>query len=144
MRLCRVVRRRDGDVVGCSARTATRALASCRFLEPIARNAPTAQARYTAFLQAFEQLGWTEGRNVQIVARWSDGNNVEARKHDEELVALTPDVILAGGGPERTLGRSFLGLITSPLFPVAPLEGARLQTLMRRFLQGLNASARVH
>src|SRR5205085_5108271 len=67
-------------------------------LEPIARNTPTAQARYTAFLQAFEQLGWTEGRNVQIVARWSDGNDVEARKLAEELAALTPDVILAGGG----------------------------------------------
>lgn len=67
-------------------------------LEPIGRNTPSARARYTAFLQAFEQLGWTEGRNVQIVARWSDGNDVEARKHAEELVALTPDVILAGGG----------------------------------------------
>ena len=67
-------------------------------LEPIARNTPSAQARYTAFLHAFEQLGWTEGRNVQIVARWSGGNDAEARKHAEELVALTPDVILAGGG----------------------------------------------
>ena len=58
-------------------------------LEPIARNTPSAQARYAAFLQALEQLGWTEGRNIQIVARWSNGNDVEARKHAEELVALT-------------------------------------------------------
>jgi len=67
-------------------------------LEPIARNTPSAQARYTAFLQAFEQLGWTDGRNVQIVARWSGGNAAETRKHAEELVAFAPDVILAGGG----------------------------------------------
>src|SRR5215471_5857339 len=67
-------------------------------LEPIARNAPSAQARYTAFLQAFEQLGWTDGRNVQIVARWTGGNSIELRKYAEELVALAPDVILAGGG----------------------------------------------
>jgi len=67
-------------------------------LEPIARNAPSAQARYTAFLQAFEQLGWTDGRNVQIIARWSGGNHAETRKYAEELVALAPDVILAGGG----------------------------------------------
>jgi len=67
-------------------------------LEPIARNTPSAQARYTAFLQAFEQLGWTDGRNVQIVARWSGGNHAETRKYAEELVALAPDVILAGGG----------------------------------------------
>src|SRR5262249_19891899 len=67
-------------------------------LEPIARNTPSAQARYMAFLQAFEQLGWTEGRNVQIVARWSGGNYAETRKYAEELVALAPQVILAGGG----------------------------------------------
>jgi putative ABC transport system substrate-binding protein len=67
-------------------------------LEPIAKDTPSAQARYTAFLQAFEQLGWTEGRNVQIVARWGGGNDVETRKYAEELVALAPDVILAGGG----------------------------------------------
>jgi putative ABC transport system substrate-binding protein len=67
-------------------------------LEPIAKDTPSAQARYTAFLEAFEQLGWTEGRNVQIVARWGGGNDVETRKYAEELVALAPDVILAGGG----------------------------------------------
>jgi putative ABC transport system substrate-binding protein len=66
-------------------------------LEPIEKDTPSAQARHTAFLQAFERLGWTDGRNVQIVARWS-GNNVKLRKFAEELVALAPDVILAGGG----------------------------------------------
>jgi len=67
-------------------------------LEPIAKNTPSAQARYTAFLQAFEQLGWTDGGSVEIVARWSGGNHAETRKYAEELVALAPDVILAGGG----------------------------------------------
>jgi putative ABC transport system substrate-binding protein len=46
-------------------------------LEPIAKDTPSAQARYTAFLEAFKQLGWTDGRNVQIVARWGGGNDVE-------------------------------------------------------------------
>jgi putative ABC transport system substrate-binding protein len=67
-------------------------------LEPIAKDTPSAQARYTAFLEAFDQLGWTDGRNVQIVARWSGGNDAETRKYAEELIALAPDVILAGGG----------------------------------------------
>jgi putative ABC transport system substrate-binding protein len=67
-------------------------------LEPIPKDTPSAQSRYTAFLEAFEQLGWTDGRNVQIVARWTGGKNVELRKYAEELVALAPDVILAGGG----------------------------------------------
>ena len=38
-------------------------------LEPIAKDTPGAQARYKAFLEAFDQLGWKDGRNVQIVAR---------------------------------------------------------------------------
>jgi putative ABC transport system substrate-binding protein len=67
-------------------------------LEPIPKDTPSARSRYTAFLEAFEQLGWTDGRNVQIVARWTGGKNVELRKYAEELVALAPDVILAGGG----------------------------------------------
>jgi putative ABC transport system substrate-binding protein len=67
-------------------------------LEPIAKDTPSAQARYAAFLEAFEQLGWTDGRNVQIVARWGGGNDVKTCKYADELVALAPDVILAGGG----------------------------------------------
>jgi putative ABC transport system substrate-binding protein len=38
-------------------------------------------------------LGWTEGRNVHIDARWSTGNAAETRRHAAELVALAPDVI---------------------------------------------------
>src|SRR5215469_17297630 len=57
-----------------------------------ARDVPGAQDRDTAFLEAFEQLGWTNGRNVQIEVRWSVGS--DARKYADELVALAPDVIL--------------------------------------------------
>ena len=62
-----------------------------------ARDAPGAQERYTAFLEAFEQLGWTDGRNVQIVVRWGGGNEPETRKTAEEILALAPEVILATG-----------------------------------------------
>jgi putative ABC transport system substrate-binding protein len=72
-------------------------------LEPITKDTPGAQARYTAFLEAFDQLGWTDGRNVQVVARWSGGNDAEARKYAKELIALAPDVILAGGGSATDL-----------------------------------------
>jgi ABC-type uncharacterized transport system substrate-binding protein len=67
-------------------------------LEPIAKDTPGAQARYKAFVDALDQSGWTDGRNVQIAARWSGGNNIEMRKHAEDLAALAPDVILTGGG----------------------------------------------
>jgi putative ABC transport system substrate-binding protein len=49
-------------------------------------------------LEGFKQLGWIDGRNVQIVVRWGAGNPVETRKYAEELVALAPDVLVAAGG----------------------------------------------
>ena len=67
-------------------------------LEPIAKDTPSAQSRYAAFLQGLEQLGWKDGRNVQIVPRWSGGDSAELRKYADELIALAPDVVLAGGG----------------------------------------------
>jgi putative ABC transport system substrate-binding protein len=67
-------------------------------LEAIAKDTPGAQQRYMAFLEAFEQLGWTDGRNVQIAVRWGGGKEAQTRKYAEELVALAPDVLVAGGG----------------------------------------------
>jgi putative ABC transport system substrate-binding protein len=55
------------------------------------------EARHAAFLQALRQLGWTEGRNVHIDARFSAGNAAETRRHAAELVALAPDVIFSIG-----------------------------------------------
>jgi putative tryptophan/tyrosine transport system substrate-binding protein len=55
------------------------------------------QANLAAFMQALQQLGWTEGRNVQIETRWGRGSAPEIRRHAGELVALAPDVIFATG-----------------------------------------------
>ena len=64
---------------------------------------PEARARHAAFLQALEQLGWVDGRNVRVEARWSAGNAADNRKYASELAELAPDVILtsgsAGAGP---------------------------------------------
>src|SRR5262245_10846691 len=56
------------------------------------------QARFAAFQQGLQQLGWTRGRNVQIDYRFGGGDAANIRKHAAELAALAPDVILAGGG----------------------------------------------
>jgi putative tryptophan/tyrosine transport system substrate-binding protein len=58
---------------------------------------PDAQAQHAAFVQGLQRLGWTDGRNVRIDARWAAGNAADARKYAAELVALAPDVILVGG-----------------------------------------------
>jgi putative ABC transport system substrate-binding protein len=56
------------------------------------------QARLAAFVQSLRELGWIDGRNVRIDIRWSAGDADETRKYAKELVAFTPDVILASGG----------------------------------------------
>jgi putative ABC transport system substrate-binding protein len=53
------------------------------------------KARVAAFQQGLAQLGWTDGRNVQIDTRWGAGDADRIRRYAEELVALAPDVILA-------------------------------------------------
>jgi hypothetical protein len=51
------------------------------------------RARVTAFMQALQQRGWADGRNVRIDARWGL-NDGDLRKFAAELVELAPDVIL--------------------------------------------------
>ena len=56
------------------------------------------QARLATFLQGLQELGWTNGRNLHVDTRWSPGGDpVLARKHAAELLALSPDVLLASG-----------------------------------------------
>src|SRR6266566_710052 len=57
------------------------------------------QARLTAFLQGLQQLGWTDGRNVRIYIRWAAGDARLFHRYAEELLALSPDVVLASGTP---------------------------------------------
>jgi putative ABC transport system substrate-binding protein len=67
-----------------------------------AADEPESQARLAAFLQALQQLGWTDGRNLRIEYRWSAGDAARLRRDAAELVALAPDVVLAGVGATPT------------------------------------------
>jgi putative ABC transport system substrate-binding protein len=51
----------------------------------------------STLVQALQQLGWTDGRNIKIEYRWSDGTPEQIRKYVAELVALKPDLIFAFG-----------------------------------------------
>ncbi|MGC1826851.1 MAG: ABC transporter substrate binding protein, partial [Pseudolabrys sp.] len=61
-----------------------------------AEDNPEGKPRLAAFAQGLEKLGWTDGRNIRIEYRWSAGDVERTRRYAAELVALTPDVILAG------------------------------------------------
>ena len=68
-------------------------------LMTLASDDPEGQTRLVAFVQGLQQLGWTVGRNMRIDTRWAAGDAERIRKYAAELVALSPDVILAAGGP---------------------------------------------
>ena len=59
---------------------------------------PESQARIVAFAQGLQEAGWSVGRNVRIETRWSTGDASRLRRDAAELVALAPDVVLAGVG----------------------------------------------
>jgi ABC-type uncharacterized transport system substrate-binding protein len=70
--------------------------------------------------QALQQLGWTEGRNIQFDRRLgSAGDSDAVRRHAQELVALAPDLIVASGSQNvaalqqlsRTVPIVFLGIV---------------------------------
>jgi putative tryptophan/tyrosine transport system substrate-binding protein len=67
-------------------------------LMALAADDPAGQARFVAFVQALQELGWTDGRNVRIDTRWAAGDAERFRRYAAELVVLAPDVILASGG----------------------------------------------
>jgi putative ABC transport system substrate-binding protein len=66
-------------------------------LTNLAEDDPEERARNAAFLQALQQLGWSEGRNLRIERRSGAGDAERIRRNAVELVALTPDVIVAAG-----------------------------------------------
>src|SRR5262245_11537799 len=65
-----------------------------------AADEPEAQGRRTAFMQGLQELGWPVGRNLRVDYRWSSmpGDHARLQKDAAELVALWPEVILAGVG----------------------------------------------
>jgi len=58
------------------------------------------QARVTALKQGLQELGWTDGRNIQIETRFGGGDAGRIRAHAAELVALAPDVLVGNATPD--------------------------------------------
>jgi putative tryptophan/tyrosine transport system substrate-binding protein len=57
-----------------------------------------AQSYVAAFQQGMQELGWSAGHNLRIDIRWGGDDADRWRRYAEELLALSPDVIVAAGG----------------------------------------------
>jgi len=61
------------------------------------------QLRLNALQHTLQQLGWIEGSKLMIDRRWSDGSSDKLRAFAAELLALSPDAIIANGSAAATL-----------------------------------------
>jgi putative ABC transport system substrate-binding protein len=60
---------------------------------------PESQTSVAAFKQALQQLGWSEGRNLQVDYRGAAGNAERMQALAKELVSVQPHVILTRSTP---------------------------------------------
>jgi putative tryptophan/tyrosine transport system substrate-binding protein len=90
------------------------------------------QARVAVFRQALAALGWTEGRNVQFIYRWSAGDVVHARQFAKELLDLRSDVILANSTPIAVAVRDITRTTPTVFVQVSdPVTAGVVQSLAR-------------
>ena len=60
---------------------------------------PETNARLKAFRLSMRDLGWIDGRNVQIEYRFAGSDPRAIKNYVTELVGLAPDVIVANSTP---------------------------------------------
>jgi len=76
------------------------------FLVGSSASDPESRARLAGFEEALQTLGWKDGDNILIEKRWFGGRSEQAAQYAKEIVALSPDVIVANGtlGIEAVIG----------------------------------------
>src|SRR5262245_28795972 len=67
----------------------------------IAENDPQSLVWASAFERGLRERGWTLGNNLQVEYRWANDENLY-RRFAHELVALSPEVVLAVSGSSAT------------------------------------------
>jgi putative ABC transport system substrate-binding protein len=58
---------------------------------------PSARSMFEGYRKALTQLGWIEGKNLQMEVRWAAGNPDKIKAFTRELIELRPDAILVQG-----------------------------------------------
>ena len=124
-----------------------------------AEDDPEGQARIAGIRQGLKELGWIEGKTIQLDVRFGAGNAQRMKSYATDLVAAAPDVIVVNSTPvldevaraTRTIPVVFvlavdpvaLGHIQSFARPGGNITGFTFWdvTLMGKWLQLLKESA---
>jgi putative tryptophan/tyrosine transport system substrate-binding protein len=90
------------------------------------------QARIAVFRRALQALGWSEGRNIQFIYRWSGGDVAHARQFAKELLDLRSDVILTNSTPATVAVRDITRTTPTIFVQVSdPVGAGVVQSLAR-------------
>jgi len=90
------------------------------------------QGDLMAFRQGLMELGWIEGRNIDIELRWPGGDVERAQTFAKELVGLRPDVLLVRTTPAADALKKETSTIPIVLVNVVePVEQGFVQSLAR-------------
>ena len=101
-------------------------------LLPATREDTEFQVWVGAFLQGLALAGWSIGSNVRIDTRHAGSNTADVRRHAADLVALSPDVLLAHGA--STVGALLQATRSMPIVFVNvadPVGGGFVDSLAR-------------
>ncbi len=101
-------------------------------LSALAEDDPEAKFRVAIFQHGLRDLGWTEGRTIQIEYRWSGGDVERMRSDAAQLVATKPDAILAITTPAVLALRQATRLIPIVFTNVGdPVDSGFVESLAR-------------
>ena len=89
-------------------------------------NEAEGKVRIAAFRRQLQELGWSEGHNLQIDFRYVGGGIERMRPAAAELVALTPDVIFVQSNPGLAALRQVNRAIPAVFAQVADPPGGNI------------------
>jgi putative tryptophan/tyrosine transport system substrate-binding protein len=93
---------------------------------------PSGNGEMAAFQQGLEELGWTDGRNINIHLRWTGADLDRARAFAKELVELKLDVLVARSTPTTLALKRETDAIPIVFVNISePVESGLAQTLAR-------------
>jgi putative tryptophan/tyrosine transport system substrate-binding protein len=93
---------------------------------------PGGPAEVMAFRQGLTELGWIEGRNIDIEFRWPGSDIERAQTFAKELVGLRPDVLIGRSTPTTAALKRETGTIPIIFVSVSePVEQGFVQSLAR-------------
>ncbi len=81
------------------------------------------QKQFAALRQGLAELGWSEGKTLDIHSRWTVADAAEALKFAQELVGLKPGVLVANGTPSLIAMRQVTSTIPVIFVSVADPVG---------------------